>query len=485
MAESQLQCMEDGLIGSAVPESSPGFYYSEQQRAALEVLLRDGDAQFKERLAEDEYRDFLSAREIKEVQNTFKKYETEEDSAAERAARRTEDSDSVRSTYWPQLSEREIPQLDLGWPTGGFLRAITRVMVYTHPAKINMPHIKEVVRKLIQEARKVIAIVMDLLTDIQILQDLLDASFQRKIAVYIILDLQGSPHFLDMCNRLQVKAHHLQNIRTRTVRGVGFDLSFGRIPGSLCSKYMIIDGDKVMFGSYSFSWSSSRMDRQLITVISGQIVDDFDLNFREIYAISEELNLYKEFSISKTGTQAPSRINVPTMPSRLTMPATSRFQVSLGDAGTLKVPAHKYHNPKYLLALGAIPDNPTTTIQEMVDKMQLENSTQNPPVEDEPMLENCPQPNPLPTENVANNKKSKKSKLFSRKSKNKASEVVKEVEETPVLAADGVEGVTEKPTSSKRKSKGGKKTTTSNADDNPKDADSKDGKYSKKSCVLS
>lgn len=41
-----------------------------------------------------------------------------------------------------------------------------------------------------------------------------------------------------------------QNIRTRTLQGVGFNLSFGRLPGSLCYKYMLVDGDKVVFGSY-------------------------------------------------------------------------------------------------------------------------------------------------------------------------------------------------------------------------------------------
>lgn len=42
----------------------------------------------------------------------------------------------------------------------------------------------------------------------------------------------------------------LQNIRTRILRGVGIDLSFGRVPGSLSNKYMLIDGEKVMFGCY-------------------------------------------------------------------------------------------------------------------------------------------------------------------------------------------------------------------------------------------
>lgn len=41
-----------------------------------------------------------------------------------------------------------------------------------------------------------------------------------------------------------------QKLRVRTVSGTGFQLSFGTIPGILCSKYMLVDGDKVMFGSY-------------------------------------------------------------------------------------------------------------------------------------------------------------------------------------------------------------------------------------------
>ena len=51
---------------------------------------------------------------------------------------------------------------------------------------------------------------MDLLTDLQILQDLMDAACRRSVPVYILLDLQGVPHFLDMCSRLQIGAQHLR-----------------------------------------------------------------------------------------------------------------------------------------------------------------------------------------------------------------------------------------------------------------------------------
>ncbi|GAA6073953.1 protein FAM83F-like isoform X1, partial [Tachysurus ichikawai] len=51
---------------------------------------------------------------------------------------------------------------------------------------------------------------MDLLTDLLILQDLLDAASKRGVAVYLLLDEKGLPHFLDMCNRLQISAQHLR-----------------------------------------------------------------------------------------------------------------------------------------------------------------------------------------------------------------------------------------------------------------------------------
>lgn len=50
-----------------------------------------------------------------------------------------------------------------------------------------------------------------------------------------------------VCNEVGVS---FQNLRVRTVKGAGMALSFGKLPGSLSSKYMLVDGEKVMFGSY-------------------------------------------------------------------------------------------------------------------------------------------------------------------------------------------------------------------------------------------
>lgn len=57
---------------------------------------------------------------------------------------------------------------------------------------------------------------MDLLTDLLILQDLLDAASKRGVAVYLLLEENGLPHFLDMCSRLQISAQHLRVSKVTT-----------------------------------------------------------------------------------------------------------------------------------------------------------------------------------------------------------------------------------------------------------------------------
>ncbi|XP_017274844.1 protein FAM83F [Kryptolebias marmoratus] len=357
MAESQLVCMDNEHVNEKVQESSPEFYYSEEQRAAVEQLLRNGDEAFKMRLTEDNTKDFLCSRELKSIRKTFREYGTDSDSESgeQEQPRRASSADSgVHSTYWPQMSDTEAPSLDIGWPaSSGVYKGVTRVSVFSHPPREPGPHIKEVVRRLIQGSHKMVAIVMDFLTDLQILQDLLDASSRRGVAVYVVLDARGVPNFLDMCSRLQINAMHLRNLRVRTVKGAGLALSFGKLPGSLGSKYMLVDGEKVMFGTYSFTWSSSRLDRNMITVMSGQIVDFFDSDFREMYAVSEQVDLYREFNITKPPLPMPI-LKPQVEPIRPLPISTSRFQVSVGDSRqvNLKVPAHKYHNPKYSLVFG-------------------------------------------------------------------------------------------------------------------------------------
>lgn len=68
---------------------------------------------------------------------------------------------------------------------------------------------------------QVIAVVMDMFTDVDIFKDLLDAGFKRKVGVYIILDETNVKHFLQMCERAQMHTGHL---KVRVVLGLRSNL---------------------------------------------------------------------------------------------------------------------------------------------------------------------------------------------------------------------------------------------------------------------
>lgn len=55
-----------------------------------------------------------------------------------------------------------------------------------------------------------IAVVMDVFTDVDIFRDLMDAAYKRKIPVYIILDMAAVPCFLSMCGRADMHRGHLK-----------------------------------------------------------------------------------------------------------------------------------------------------------------------------------------------------------------------------------------------------------------------------------
>lgn len=57
---------------------------------------------------------------------------------------------------------------------------------------------------------QVIAVVMDVFTDVDIFRDLLDAGYKRKVSVYILLERTTLPHFLSMCQRAKMHGGHLK-----------------------------------------------------------------------------------------------------------------------------------------------------------------------------------------------------------------------------------------------------------------------------------
>lgn len=52
------------------------------------------------------------------------------------------------------------------------------------------------------------------------------------------------------------------------------------------------------FSVPSFTWSSSYVDRNLLLLLTGQNMEPFDIEFRELYAISEEVNLHQHLGLA-------------------------------------------------------------------------------------------------------------------------------------------------------------------------------------------
>ncbi|XP_061032081.1 protein FAM83G [Eubalaena glacialis] len=312
MAFSQVQCLDDSHVNWRSSEAKPEFFYSEEQRLALEALVARGPDAFYEVLKRENIRDFLSELELRRIVETIEVYDPGsedprvsgqprgpedggvgdgEEGSGEGGAR-TEAEPLPSLEYWPQKSDRSIPQLDLGWPDTVTYRGVTRASVYMQPPIDGQAHIKEVVRKMISQAQKVIAVVMDMFTDVDIFKDLLDASFKRKVAVYIIVDESSVKHFLHMCARAHMHLGHLKNLRVRSSGGTEFfTRSATKFKGALAQKFMFVDGDRAICGSYSFTWSAARTDRNVISVLSGQVVEMFDRQFQELYLTSHGISL--------------------------------------------------------------------------------------------------------------------------------------------------------------------------------------------------
>ncbi|CAN9510176.1 unnamed protein product [Ophioblennius macclurei] len=358
MALSQIQCLDNHHVNWRMNESKPEFFYSEDQRLALEELINKGREAFEDYVCKQGVREFLSEPELERIARTAELYrpghehhqkpETPTTPGAGEETAVAADDGEVSLEYWPDRSEASVAELDLGWPEAINYRGVTRVTVYTQPPVDAQTHIKEVVRKSIASAQKVIAVVMDAFTDVDIFRDLLDASFRRKIPVYIILDTAAVPSFLSMCGRADMHRGHVKNLRVRCCGGVEFyTRSAQKVRGALSQKFLLVDGDRAISGSYSFTWSSSRLDRNLITLITGQAVETFDLQFRDLYLVSRGVSLSKVPMVDEPiPDPLPQVAPVPVAPSV----------------------ARKLVNPKYALVSTGTHTSPTSSDQNSSNK---------------------------------------------------------------------------------------------------------------------
>uniref|UniRef100_A0A8D2LTR8 Family with sequence similarity 83 member G n=1 Tax=Varanus komodoensis TaxID=61221 RepID=A0A8D2LTR8_VARKO len=384
MAFSQVQCLDDNHVNWRSSESKPEFFYSEGQRLALEALVSRGPEAFYEVLKKENIRDFLSGLELQKVLDSLETYDPGSefiprgDGPLDLNSPGSEPGPVPSSDYWPERSDRSIPQLDLGWPETVAYRGVTRATVYMQPPIDYQPHIKEVVRKMIFQAQKVVAVVMDMFTDVDIFKDLLEAGFKRKVAIYIIVDESNLKYFLQMCERVQMHAGHLKNLRVRTTGGTEFlTRSATRFKGALAQKFMFVDGDKAMIGSYSFTWSAARTDRNAISVLSGQVVEAFDKQFQELYLLSRGVSLR---SIPMDKEPEPEPVVLPTVlplstshadakkivnPKYALVKAKSADQISGSEPSSLRKPAQEQQSEARGMAIpeGRVSERPSALLE--------------------------------------------------------------------------------------------------------------------------
>ncbi|KAM9392290.1 uncharacterized protein KZ484_003769 isoform 2-T2 [Pholidichthys leucotaenia] len=283
MALSQIQCLDENNVNPRTHESKPEFFYCEDQRLALEALMRDGREGFGKYVEARGLRGFLSDPEQERLAGSVEPY----DPGAELFSGESGDKQSRLSLhYWPELSDTSVPQMDLFWPDGDGYRGVTRATVYAQPPLEGQVHIKEVVRKMIAQAQK--------------------------------------------------------HLRVRCTGGAEFiTRSCTKVRGRMGHRFMFVDGDKAVSGSYNFTWMSSRLDRNLITVVTGQAVDAFDRLFRFLYVNSSSVDLAQ---VAKDPEPVPDPSPQPTV-------------VAAPSAAV----ARKLYNPKYALVAATNP-SPTTSV---------------------------------------------------------------------------------------------------------------------------
>lgn len=222
-------------------------HYREEYRIAIDALVEEDLQGYYRFLKAADVVDFLSTPEIQYIQSSIK---IPQDSSCSEQQSLDTDGESSSNTYWPLQSDLDVPALDLGWPQMHHFIGPTEVTTLVSPPEPEMPSIKEQARRLIQNAwqvgfcflykdhfianltllsqcqavltalfsnwfclwllsSQVIAVVMDMFTDVDIFADLLNAT-ARNVAVYILLDEQNAHHFINMVNNCRVNLESIQ-----------------------------------------------------------------------------------------------------------------------------------------------------------------------------------------------------------------------------------------------------------------------------------
>ncbi|XP_049506873.1 protein FAM83C [Panthera uncia] len=272
-------------------EASPlVLQHSEAARLAADALLERGEVAYLRVISEERELPFLSALDVDYM--TSHVHGGPELSEAQGLEASGPDrlsllSEITSGTYFPMASDIDPPDLDLGWPEVPQATGFSPTQAVVHFQRDKAKNIKDLLRFLISQARTVVAVVMDIFTDMELLCDLMEASSRRGVPVYLLLAQEHLRHFLEMCYKMDLNGGHLPNMRVRSTCGDTYCSKAGRrFTGQALEKFVIIDCEQVVAGSYSFTWLCSQAHTSMVLQLRGRIVEDFDREFRCLYAES-------------------------------------------------------------------------------------------------------------------------------------------------------------------------------------------------------
>ncbi|XP_006881537.1 PREDICTED: protein FAM83C [Elephantulus edwardii] len=272
-------------------ETSPlVLKHSEAARLAADALLELGEAAYLRVISEERELPFLSALDVDYMTSHVRGVpELNEGQGLETSGpdRLSLLSEVTSGTYFPMVSDVDPPDLDLGWPEVPQATGFSPTQAVVHFQRDKAKNIKDLLRFLFSQARTVVAVVMDVFTDMELLCDLMEASSWRGVPVYLLLAQEHLRHFLEMCYKMDLNGGHLLNMRVRSTYGDTYCSKAGRrFTGQALEKFIIIDCEQVVAGSYSFTWLCSQAHTSMVLQLRGRIVEDFDREFRCLYAES-------------------------------------------------------------------------------------------------------------------------------------------------------------------------------------------------------
>ncbi|XP_043946025.1 protein FAM83C [Protopterus annectens] len=272
--------------------------HNESARLATDALLQSGEQAYQRTLKEEKELPFLSRTEINYItenatgNNSSPGMEPNKRYSLNGSIDGDCLSEQTSGTYFPMMSDTEPPVLELGWPES-YTAKYAPTEVYAYFQNDRSSSLKDMIRSLINRAKTLIAVVMDLFTDVDLLLDLLEASLKRKIPVYVLLDEKNMEYFKEMCKNLDITSAILSNFKIRSVSGDTYCTKSGqKFTGQMLQKFMIIDCEHVVAGSYSFTWLSGQVHSSMVVHLKGKIIEQFDREFRCLYADSKVIDCF-------------------------------------------------------------------------------------------------------------------------------------------------------------------------------------------------